>query len=330
MNPAPTRLFRFRPLSDELLERELTALTNSYLYAPAFSQMNDPMEAFYRFDESSNNLIDLIVPGLSSTAQNQIVSLTQKAGLISFARSQKSLLMWGYYASGFRGVCLEFDTNKLNNLSRLKNEPLRKVIYENAAHRAISTSEILDAQIEHRIVAILSKKHNKWAHEGEWRFITGETGRRYYADDALVRVYLGPAIKEDHASRICSALRNRPVEILKGFFNGYDLKFSVLQSASKFEDCDRSTKSLLDTNLLTVHRPDVTAFLKVPHHRFINECQRLASHPNFENIADIYVAIKPKDILRIQVAYRLRDNIPAYLHHDFDHKMRSISHDNRK
>lgn len=43
----PTKLYRYRPLDDALLDCELGALRDSYLFAPPFAAMNDPMEAFY-------------------------------------------------------------------------------------------------------------------------------------------------------------------------------------------------------------------------------------------------------------------------------------------
>lgn len=43
----PAQLYRYRPFDDGLLERELNALRDSYLFSPPFSAMNDPMEAFY-------------------------------------------------------------------------------------------------------------------------------------------------------------------------------------------------------------------------------------------------------------------------------------------
>ncbi|WP_339531498.1 MULTISPECIES: hypothetical protein [unclassified Pseudomonas] len=45
----PTSLYRYRPLGSDLVKRELDAIFSSYLYAPRFDQMNDPMEAMIEY-----------------------------------------------------------------------------------------------------------------------------------------------------------------------------------------------------------------------------------------------------------------------------------------
>ena len=40
----PTRLYRYRDLTNSTLERELRALVDGYVFCPSFAEMNDPME----------------------------------------------------------------------------------------------------------------------------------------------------------------------------------------------------------------------------------------------------------------------------------------------
>lgn len=44
----PSLLFRYRPLTDDTVERELTAIREGYVFCPRFDQMNDPMEGLHR------------------------------------------------------------------------------------------------------------------------------------------------------------------------------------------------------------------------------------------------------------------------------------------
>lgn len=68
----PPKLFRFRPLDDSLLEREMDALGDSYLYAPSFAAMNDPMEAFYETGGPGERIIDAIIsPSGRNTGEMQ-------------------------------------------------------------------------------------------------------------------------------------------------------------------------------------------------------------------------------------------------------------------
>lgn len=137
----PSSLFRFRPLSEELFERELSALADSYLYAPSFSDMNDPMEAFYDPDGSFDFILNSIVPGIASSAHEQLRQTIDKFGLVSFSDAPDNLLLWGYYAQGFRGMCLEFDSSTLARLSRFKNEPLLPVTYADSPASPILTAD---------------------------------------------------------------------------------------------------------------------------------------------------------------------------------------------
>jgi hypothetical protein len=54
----PSALYRFRWLDIHTFEREMIALENSYLYAPPYSAMNDPMEAFYETGGSGDRITD--------------------------------------------------------------------------------------------------------------------------------------------------------------------------------------------------------------------------------------------------------------------------------
>ena len=60
----PQFLYRFRPLkSGKILEREIEALRDSYLFAPAFSEMNDPMEAYYETGGPGDSAVNNMIPG---------------------------------------------------------------------------------------------------------------------------------------------------------------------------------------------------------------------------------------------------------------------------
>jgi hypothetical protein len=50
----PSYLYRYRPLGDKT-EREIKALIDGYIYCPAFSDMNDPMEGSHRISARFND-----------------------------------------------------------------------------------------------------------------------------------------------------------------------------------------------------------------------------------------------------------------------------------
>lgn len=68
----PPKLYRYRPLEDGLLNRELDALSDSFLYAPPFTAMNDPMEAFYQTGGPGDRIINaMLVPAGNRIAIRQ-------------------------------------------------------------------------------------------------------------------------------------------------------------------------------------------------------------------------------------------------------------------
>lgn len=321
----PVSLFRYRPLDSSLFERELDALRNSYLYAPSFSSMNDPMEAFYRFDTRFDPLLNGMVPGITDVVQTQISESIKNFGLVSFSETPHHLLLWGYYASGFKGMCLEFDRERLEQISRFKTEPLRKVRYLGTAYRplltaeALRTDKFLDTAIE-----FLSQKRTEWQHEKEWRFLCGQVGKRYYVDDALKSIYLGPSTLPEHRSSICEAMQSRPVDIYAGIVDGYELRFDKVQSAPTYEQCERTIEVEGEIDQLDLDRTEITDFLTVPVGGLYNICKDLLRHPNIAYISSVHLSGEQLDRLVVCTSYRLRDKVSCYNNYFFDAELRPI------
>ena len=187
----PKLLYRVRPLDDHLLDREIRAIQDSYLYAPPFSAMNDPMEAFYEIGGQEDLVLDaLLAPSGKGTRQMyQMVSeMIDRFALVSFTGTYEDLPMWAYYGSNFAGMCLEFEPSLLE-IGDFQNEQLRPVTY---AREALPALTIADATSEEAVITRITRKRSEWAHEKEWRFLVGEVGPKHYLDDALRRVFLGP------------------------------------------------------------------------------------------------------------------------------------------
>lgn len=111
----PDQLYRYRPLDDTFV-RELAALKNGYLWSPHFTEMNDPMEAFYEFGGTGDAVVDqLLKPAGKSTADmyDMAKRVIDNFCLVSFASSPVDLPLWAYYGSNFSGICLEFATDTL-------------------------------------------------------------------------------------------------------------------------------------------------------------------------------------------------------------------------
>lgn len=314
----PKNIFRYRPLSDltynlestdTIFERELDALINSYIFSPSFSSLNDPMEAFYE--------IALSIP---EELQGTIRSNFSKFALASFTDSPEHILMWAYYASAFFGICLEFDSYRLRHLSQFKNEPLLRVNYTDTAPPVVHFHSI--GSEKELASKIFCSKRTEWNHEREWRLLAGEPGKRHYIDTALKRIYLGPRISQSHTKKICDALKNRSIEILQGNVAGYELRFKTIQKGVELENAERITKenrSLSDYNLT-----DALNFLSASRETLEKKYNDLVLDPNLQEITDIF---PNSGYLAIIAKYELRNEVPIYYNHYFDHKLNPIVND---
>lgn len=324
----PKNIYRYRPLDEAVLNRELDALENSYLFSPPFSAMNDPMEAFYETGGIGDRIVDLAFSskgGTPITAQMyaMLQDTISRFALLSFSSTRDDLPLWAYYASNFAGICLEFDVRQLG-IGDLQHEPLRQVTYAKRPLSPLTIPDVAREDAQETISARLVRKRIEWSHEREWRILTGEAGKKYYLDDALHRVFFGPRISPDHASRICATLRGRPIEILQGEIDGWNLTFRTIQEASSLNECIRVGSGIVNEDDLLLSAEEVTDFLSVPIQHLIEECRRLALHPNLHEIIGAAPHSSGK-FLYIDLAYRLRSGRDVNFRLRYDRKMKPLN-----
>lgn len=305
----PLKLFRYRPLNDKLLEREIETLQKSYLFSASFSAMNDPMEAFYETGGQSDFLIDEILRKGGKSASDiytEINEMTNKFGLVSFSSTHNNLPMWAYYANNFSGMCLEFNTNDIS-IGDFQNEPLREITYAEEPLPPILIGDFYQGNVDSVIIDRLTRKRFEWAHEKEWRFITGKTGAKNYLDDALCKVYLGPCIDKIHSAKIHEVLSNRPVEILQGEIKGFNLFFRTTKSKTPYDQCDKVGSQQFDRSEDLYAEKELRDFLTVPFENLLDECRRTALRPNMERFGGIDIAGRDRRSIYFWTIYKLRN-----------------------
>jgi Protein of unknown function (DUF2971) len=289
--------------------------------------MNDPMEAFYETGGPEDHLIDsLLAPTGKGTGEmyKMLSDMIERFALVSFAGTHDDLPMWAYYGSNFAGMCLEFESSRLE-IGDFQNEHLRRVTY---ARKALSALTFADVSNEEAVIARITRKRVEWTHEKEWRFVTGEVGPKHYLDDALRRVYLGPRVKQEHAKRVCKVLERRPVEVLQGEIQGFELKFCIMQEPRKESECERVGAGIFDPTEYEHSRTELETSLKVPYQVLLDECQRISCHPNLEKISDFYIASGLKNALYLWANYKLRNGREVYHKRYYDQRLRPMANPN--
>lgn len=318
----PATLYRYRPLGDsELFERELNAICGSYLYAPSFEQMNDPMEALFDFCISNDPMASCLPPELISMSNeilNQSFKTARSSGLISMSETYLDYPLWAYYGSNFAGMCLEFDTQDLrtSDLPADALEP-RPVIYTPKPPTPVTLKTLAFSNPMDIIFNRLIQKRKEWQHEKEWRYFAGKTGRKLYLDSALKRIYLGPRIKEETKSAIVNAMRERPVEILEGSVRGYDVKFSCIKDSMPWKKCERIGAGNFKSIESLILNKELRNFLGEKYNILEKRCDEISTHPNFESIKSVYLLDKSAGVC-VAVSYRLRDKRCISKNHFFD------------
>ncbi|HEY4092155.1 MAG TPA: DUF2971 domain-containing protein [Luteibacter sp.] len=329
----PEKLYRYRPCDDQTVEREIEALSQSYLFAPPFSAMNDPMEAFMEVGDEVDQVFVQLAPQAADSLANfygLVTRFVEKSALISFSQTHEALPLWAYYASNFAGFCLEFDTRALH-YGALQGEQLHQVTYAGAALPALSIQEMFRSgdEVGPVVTSRLTRKRQEWAHEQEWRYITGVVGPKHYLDSALTRVFLGPRMAPTHIERICAALEGHPVDVMQGAIKGFDLRYELLQAATPPAHCPRVGKGRFRRGVDLAAEPELTAFLEVPFDDLVRECERLDADPNMDGFTGVGLSPEHADRLFIWTRYALRNGRAINWRRWYDSRMRQVGSNER-
>lgn len=320
----PTTLYRYRPLGSDLVKRELDAIFSSYLYAPRFDQMNDPMEAMIEYP--TEDRFAFLMPKdfleFSKKALSGAAATAKKSGLISMSTTHLDYPLWAYYASNFAGICLEFDTQELA-LGDLQRTPLLPVVYDSIAPPQLTFELLAISETMDLITNRLMQKRQEWQHEKEWRYLAGKEGRKLYTDPALKRIYLGPRITQKSRARILHKMKNRPVEIYEGSVQGFEVEFKCIQESAPWSECERTGAGIFDPQLIYSSEDGLRAVLGDKFYALEQKCRELSDHPNLERIDEIRVT-NEQSIVCVTGTYRLRGGHDASASHWFDADMNRL------
>lgn len=169
--------YKYRSLQN--LERFLSIIINRELYGATYSEMNDPMEGYFKYSsEASRNLIDSIIEGKSKT---YICSLSRKADIG---------LMWTHYADENKGCCIELQVNS-NSWNRVDVNYSRQIPQITGNDTAAS---------------ILGVKAMMWEYEEETRFLKSSANSRPMLKIKISRIFIGCKVDRSRYSFLCKLI----------------------------------------------------------------------------------------------------------------------------
>lgn len=213
----PSSLYRYRPLGTKA-ERELRALTEGFIYCPAYSAMNDPMEGLHRissrFAENSG----------SEKSRVRVQAAMRKMGIASMSEVFDHEPMWAHYADQFAGMCVQYSLNRLmKGLDR--DIAITRMMYsENEPVLLNDSSTSID-----RARLCLSSKTVRWASEREWRLFKADQGQAGYRDEkAVTKIFIGSRTTAEDEERVRAAGAAIGVPVAKMEIDAYSISFKSI------------------------------------------------------------------------------------------------------
>lgn len=165
------KLYKFRPLLclDDFCRVKEILETGSF-YCSLFSELNDPMEGAFMITKNANT--EEIIRRIYAEKQGRrICSFSGENGF-------KELVMWGYYAGGFKGVAVEVEVD-------VQAQGLKPVTYK---------QKMCEIEKDFDVEKILTTKLRKWKHENEYRFLT-DSEKKKVKIGKVKTIYFGEPFK---------------------------------------------------------------------------------------------------------------------------------------
>lgn len=132
----PSRLYKYRTL-----DSAIRSLKEPFIYLASVLEFNDPYEAHYILDTNNSEqewisyLVQQGVPPAIAIAKakqlsqfpveaakiqkEEIDKVLKNSGVFCFSKLNDNILMWSYYSEDHRGVCIEYDPLKDEQLCEL-------------------------------------------------------------------------------------------------------------------------------------------------------------------------------------------------------------------
>jgi Protein of unknown function (DUF2971) len=216
----PLYLYRYRPLTNKTLDREIDVIRQQYLWLSQYRALNDPMEGFYaasrrvRADENYRQVT------------YDLLNAKRNIGICSFSETKENELMWAHYASNYAGICVAYRPIAL--VAGLPEDTHLVRLAYGSVPPGVSGLEAADVQGAAR--KILSHKKSSWVYEREWR-VLGQPGRLNIVSNSCAKeVYLGSRIKPVHQQSIVDSLRDRNVRIYAMRVSNYSHEWTRLKN----------------------------------------------------------------------------------------------------
>lgn len=213
----PSNLYRYRKLGDAA-GQEIAAILGGYVFCPAYSELNDPMEGKHRLSARFRKNPNF------DKSNSRVQAAFDALGVASFSEVHNHEPMWAHYADEFKGMCVQYNMNKLLKGLGPGTAITRMMYSEQEPVLIDDSSNAVD-----RARKCLSSKTVRWANEREWRVFSERRGEAGYEDrSAVTRIFLGSRVSRENELAVVAAAKQLRVPVNKMNINTYALEFKLL------------------------------------------------------------------------------------------------------
>lgn len=210
-----------------LFQRDLDNLEHNRVWASLKDSLNDPMETKF-IDSEFLHFLDKYMHIPATQQVKQIydgikTSIVNKNGIFCLCNSFENDLLWGYYADGHKGYCVEYDIDIISKQYNYNPNytPLDVIDVDYPTEMPEIKEKNANALIQNHdemFKLLIGSKPNNWKHEDEVRLIFEKS--EFVAIDyrAITGVYFGMKTSDADIQSIMKVLKGRGVIYYKMFF----------------------------------------------------------------------------------------------------------------
>lgn len=201
-NPEVLPLYKYKPMNQYTLD----IIASERIYYALPESFNDPFDTQCSFTSSTaithSTDVDKITrafpddPDIMAFELKNVSSgidsfqrQLKNFGIVSLAESAADILMWSHYADNHKGICIELDRNKHNELGN--SEVTSKVKYTKS-YPSLNSKLLIDSdKFNSSLQRVLYTKSKQWEYEKEWRTFKPQGGTVYPLPGKIKSVTFG-------------------------------------------------------------------------------------------------------------------------------------------
>ncbi|OXX55468.1 hypothetical protein B9J80_05510 [Vibrio sp. V12_P9A6T4] len=182
-------------------------------------------------DDVKSTIINMISQAILPLQMAKIERVKNDNKIFSLSFSNEHPLLWGHYANGLKGMCIEYDLNRQRRPLNLGYCPVE---YLDEPY----TINLLDfLKYNHGISSysekIFATKNKVWAYEEEFRLISENdvmSGNKYKLNDDVIRsIILGEKMPMEDQLKVKSVIAGRDIKLYKAIAVPSDFRIDIVE-----------------------------------------------------------------------------------------------------